>query len=423
MQKMIRKIVRSGIAPALLGAVLAGSLTTPAAAQEFTILGGAVQSFSANIAQQWADSRNVKLKYITGSVDPHHTRLFQESSLSRTTVDVSVILSRFLNDNIANLFEPLDGLEAKNPIEDLQGVSAGMRQALTYNGKLYGIPWRHATEALHMNTALMKERGITEPPKTFEQMLEYAEKLTYRRGNGTQVHGLVFEGPTVASLAQYYRNFGAEFITLDKKVLADGPEMISAMEQLQKFYKSRVLPPGFLNFTPPEDTNAMMQQGRAAMVVSPFGRTFVYSKADASKFPDDMTVVAVPPRAGKAAPATKTEFWAYVIPANSTKKDLAWDFIRYMSSVENTVRMAVEYGNGPVRAAAYADPRVKKQFTYAEAEASAVSGATPPLPGFAKAAQAADFFTEAVQSVLIGNSTAQKAMTELAVRTRALLKD
>lgn len=424
MQRILRADVRSRIAAAFLGIALSGSLVTPSTAQQpvFTIQGGAVQSFSASIAQEWADARNVKLVYITGSVDPHHTRLFQEASLAKTSVDVSVILNRFLTDNITKLFEPLDAFQAKSPIEDFDDISAGLRQAMTYNGRLYGVPWRHATEALHMNTALMKERGITEYPKTFEDVLKYAEKLTFKRQDGTQVHGLIFEGPTVASLAQYYRNFGADFMTSDMRVVVDSPEMIAAMNELRKFYRSNVIPRGFLNFVPPEDSTALMQQGRAAMVISPFGRTFPYSKPDSSKFPNDMVAIAVPPRAGHAAPPTKTEFWAYVIPANSTKKDLAWDFIRHMSSVESTVRMAVEYGNGPVRRSAYADPRVQKKFTYAQAEASAIADATPPLPGFSKSAQAADFFTEAVQSVLIGDRTAEKAMKDLAEKTRALLK-
>jgi multiple sugar transport system substrate-binding protein len=415
--------VRSGVVAAFMGAALAGTMATPAAAQEvFTIQGGAVQQWGGDIVQAWADKHNLKVEYITGSVDPHHTRLFQEASLATTSVDMAILLSRFLNENIANLFEPLDAYEAANPIENIDGISSGMRQAMTYGDNIYGIPWRHATEALHLNTALLKEQGITEFPKTFEEVLELAEKLTYKRADGTQVHGLVFEGPTVASLSQFYRNFGADFITTDMQVVTDSPEMIAAMEQLKKFYESNILPRGFLNFIPGEDTTAMMQQGRAAMVFSPFGRTFNYSNKDASKFPDDMAVIAVPPRAGQAAPPTKTEFWAYVVPKNSTKKELAWDLIRELSTLESTVIMAAEKGNGPVREAAYADPRVQKAFTYAEAEASAVAGATPPLPGFAKSAQAADYFTEAVQSILIGAVSAEDAMKDLAEKTRALLK-
>jgi multiple sugar transport system substrate-binding protein len=417
--------IRSGIAAALLGAAIAGAAVAPSSAQEvFTIQGGAVQQWGGDIVQAWAEKHNLKVEFITGSVDPHHTRLFQEASLNETSIDMAILLSRFLNENIANLFEPLDDLQAANPIEDIDGISPGMRQAMTYDGSIYGIPWRHATEALHMNTALLKERGLTEYPKTFEEVLEYAEKLTYKRDDGTQVHGLIFEGPTVASLSQFYRSYGADFMTTDMQVVADSPEMIAAMNQLKKFYDEGVLPTGFLNFIPPEDATAMMQQGRAAMVFSPFGRTFNYANRDASKFPEDMAVIAVPPLAGHEAPATKTEFWAYVIPANSTKKELAWDLIRELSTLESTVTMAAEKGNGPVREAAYADPRVRAAFTYADAdaEASAVAGATPPLPGFAKSAQAADYFTEAVQSILIGAASAEDAMKELAVKTRALLK-
>ena len=45
------------------------------------------------------------------------------------------------------------------------------------------------------------------------------------------------------------------------------------------------------------------------------------------------------------------------IPSNAPDKQLAWSLIKELSSVESTIRAAVN-GNGPVRMSAYDDPRV-----------------------------------------------------------------
>ncbi|MCR6669766.1 MAG: carbohydrate ABC transporter substrate-binding protein, partial [Devosia ginsengisoli] len=59
--------------------------------------------------------------------------------------------------------------------------------------------------------------------------------------------------------------------------------------------------------------------------------------------------------------SANTEFWSWAIPANSTQKDLAYDGIRELSGKDATVRAALN-GNGPVRPAAYEDPRIIENF-------------------------------------------------------------
>ena len=75
-------------------------------------------------------------------------RLFREASLGSTDVDAAFLLNRFTDESVSNLFEPLDAHLAGAPIEDFEGISPGMRAALTFDGKLYGIPFRHATEVV-----------------------------------------------------------------------------------------------------------------------------------------------------------------------------------------------------------------------------------------------------------------------------------
>ena len=78
-------------------------------------------------------------------------------------------------------------------------------------------------------------------------------------------------------------------------------------------------------------------------------------------------------------------------------------------------------GNGPVRASAYADARVKQRLPYAEDEKKVLLVARAPMPAFDNAQRAADFFKEEAEAAVLGMKTPQKAMDDLAVRVRPLL--
>src|SRR5690606_31806516 len=101
-------------------------------------------------------------------------------------------------------------------------------------------------------------------------------------------------------------------------------------------------------------------------------------------------------------------------------KDLAWQFIKSMSSKEATVAAALN-GNGPIRNSTYDDPRIVEKLPYAAAERQVLAVSRVPLPAFDEAARAADYFKEEAESALLGMKTPQQAMDDLAARVEPLL--
>jgi len=237
------------------------------------------------------------------------------------------------------------------------------------------------------------------------------------------VHGLVLDGPRPPQMVDIARMLGGDFLTTDYELVADEPPMVRTVELLRDFYQEGVLPRAWLNFTT-EDTITYMQQGRAAMAITPFGRYRNFNDATDSRFPGSFDVTTIPVTEELAdqyevAPA-KTEFWVMAIPKNSPQPELAWEFIRHASTKEATIRMAVN-GNGPVRPSAYDDPRVQDLVPYAEAEARVLSVARPPLPGFEDAARAEDIFIEELGLALLGRKEPQAAMDDVVRRVEPLL--
>jgi multiple sugar transport system substrate-binding protein len=66
---------------------------------------------------------------------------------------------------------------------------AGPLNSVSWDGKLFGIPKYTDTIGVFYNKDLFAKAGITEPPKTWAQLTEYAEKLTDPANN---VYGATF---------------------------------------------------------------------------------------------------------------------------------------------------------------------------------------------------------------------------------------
>ena len=384
------------------------------------------QGEGGNVVADWI-KKHPKVKRVEWlAVSDPSLRLLREASLKETDIDVGFMLNTQITPALKNLFYCLDDYMELHPVEDFDDIFPGLVNAVTFDGKLYGLPFRHATSGLHYNEVYFAECGIGWPPRTIEEFIEDARKLTYTRSGGQKVYGFIIPSyrdmhPNVVDLA---RAWDGDFITLNYEVACDEYGMVKAVETLRMFYEEGVFPEAFpvLSAT---DVNTWMQQGRAAMDFGSMGRTKFYGDPEQSKFPGKFKAVPIPiseefEEKYDVAPA-KSEFWCMMIPKNSRHKDLAWDFMRYMLSKEATIRSAIN-GNGPVRASTYENPEFRAKVPYADAEKSVLKVARVPLPGFDESARAADLFRQYVHTAVLGHMTPQQAMDKLAAEVEELLK-
>lgn len=412
----------------LAGAMGAGPTGVAQAQESLSIISHAVHQRvttgeeGGDFAGEWAAANDVELEWLTFNVQDVHERLYREASLDSTTIDVGFAANRYFRPQFPEMFEPLDEHLASAPIDGFDELPQGMLDALTYDGQLYGIPYRHATAALHINTALLEERGV-EVPETFEEVIAAAREMTYEREDGTQVHGLLLDYRSPAMITDLARAAeNGDFLTSDFQLMANSPAMIEAVALVADLFSEEVIPEAFLNFTT-EDVITYMQQERAAMAISPFGRYRNFNDPEQSAAAGDIISVPLPAASdleGFDVAPVRTEFWAMVIPRNADDKDLAWEFIRMASSPENTIKAAVN-GNGPVRPSAYEDQRVQDLVPYAAAEQAALAVARPPLPGFQESARAEDIFIEELDQVLLGMKSPEEAMNSVQARVEPLL--
>jgi multiple sugar transport system substrate-binding protein len=425
---LFRPILQRTGAACLL-AVAGLTLSSPQTiAQDLTVVGHAVHQRTmtgeagGDFAGQWATDNGVEIEWLTFNVAAIHERLYREASLNTTTVDVGFAANRFFLPQFNEMFKPLDDYLAAAPIEAFEELPQGMLDALTIDGQLYGIPYRHATAALHINTVLLEQAGLS-VPSTFEEVLAAARAMSGTGDDGTRVFGLLLDDRTPTVITDIARAQGnGDFITPDFQLFANSPEMIAAVQTVRDLFDEGVLPETYLSFLT-EDVITFMQQGRGAMAISPFGRNGNFNNPDESQYAGQIITIPLPASenlTGFDVAPVRTEFWAMFIPKNADNADLAWDFIRTASSPANTIAAALN-GNGPVRPSAYEDPRMSEKLSYAEAEQTVLAVARPPVPGWDNSAQAQDIFVEEVELALLGLKTPEEAMNSVQERVTPLL--
>ena len=418
-----RRAVLAGVGAAALAAKARGQAKSLTLLAHPVIRSVAEAPQGGDITAGWRQRTGMSLEWVTLDTDPLHERLFREASLSRTTIDVATLLNARAVPRITSLFEPLDEYAKAQPIEDFSDIFPGLIKAMTFDGKLYGIPFRHSTSGLHYNAELFAERGLSAPPTTIEDFSEFARKLTYTRADGTQVYGFVISGQGYPNVVDLARAWDGDFINAEMKVVANQPPMVKAITLLRDFYKEGVLPHGFAQIKD-EDVTTWMTSGRAAMTIQGTSRTQFYNNPEKSKFPGKMKTAVLPVAAElksrfEAAPV-KTEFWCFVIPRNSEHKKDAWGLIADLSSKDSTLKAALN-GNGPVRASTYRDPNIVQKLPYATVEALELKYARVPLPAFDQSARAADIFVEEMQAAVLGTKEPQAAMDDVVRRVQPLV--
>jgi multiple sugar transport system substrate-binding protein len=415
-----------------LGAMLAAS-SAPALGQgkpaKLTIMSHAVHQNVATGAKggdstaAWREQHGIGVEWITFSVEGVHERVYREASLASGAADIAFILERFGGPHIAGLFEDLGPWQQRDPIEQLDEIGAGMRGAHTYGGKVIGIPYRHATHGFFWNKTFFEERGITSTPRSFEEIVEFADKLTYARADGSRVNGYALSMDDPSAMVDLIRAVGGDFITPDYKIVCHEEPSVRIAGLVRDWYRKGVLARNVATFKTEEVITAM-QQGRAAMTNQPFGRFNNYNDAKASKFPSRIDVGTFPmsralAAAGTPAPA-KTSVWAMAIPRNAKNKEYSWSLIKELSSRASTIR-AAKNGNGPVRLSAYDDPDVRALAPFSALEKSVLPQARLTLPGFENAAKAMDIYMEELQKSMLGAAEPQAAMNSAKARIEPLL--
>lgn len=416
------KLTRRGF---LAGTAAVGALSLAgpsfAASKTLNILSHRVHQTSlgegdADALKDWKAANDAELNWTTFDSNPLMDRLFREASLSSTDFSVGYMVDNRPTSEIAKLFEPLGPWLEKDGIEEFDDIAPGLVQGMTVDGKLIGIPVRTATQALFYNEALLEEVGISAPPTTLEELVEQAQKVS-ASGKAT---GMILASDLAVFPVMFARAYGGDFINKDFELLPNKEAMEKGLTTLANMFKDGSLPKSYAT-TKNDDQVTWMQQGRAAFTVLPFARAAQLNNAEQSKYPGKIKAIGFPGSKDSTVPmASVVEAWAMVIPANAKDKELAWSFIKEVSSKKNTLAMALN-GNGPARVSTFGEAQLTAKNPLAAVEAEVLAQARGAFPPFPEAARAQALFLEEVQLAVLGRKTPADAVAAIESRVAPLL--
>jgi len=103
--------------------------------------------------------------------------------------------------------------------------AGGLQFCKNDKGRMLSLPWSVDYFILYYNKELFQKAGVA-VPKTFDEMVVAAEKLTDEK-NG--IYGHVGRGLRNANMTlwtNFFLNYGGEFLNAKGEILTDGPERL-----------------------------------------------------------------------------------------------------------------------------------------------------------------------------------------------------
>jgi len=340
---------------------------------------------------------------------------------SGTPPDVASNLAYFVGRYAAaGQLQPLDDWMARDGIARDQFEPAFL-QGCVFEDKTYALPIFGETWALFYNTELFKKAGLdpSKPPTTWEELRDYAKKMTIWKGDTIQQAGFDVPYQIEDTMSDVFLTLlfqaGGEFLSPDGKSVAfDGPAGVEALQfMVDLMRKDRVCQIGFgqgLDQTPQAPFNA----GTMAMsMMGPWGIVNV------AKYSPDLPYAVAPLPSHKRTASFAGTFVLFV-PKAAKNKEGAWDFIRFFLDTPNLAKFTKACYRIPATLDAQKDPfftEDPKMQVFVQAAKTARM--IPPIPQQSEILAA---IQEQCQQAIYGKKTAEQALKDAAAVANAALR-
>lgn len=294
-----------------------------------------------------------------------------------------------------------------------------------WKGARHGIPIEHGNfQQMYINVDMFKKAGLNpdRPPKTMDEWLAAMKKLTILDAKGEPIQvgfAIRHKGAPVGitdKFLPFAHAFGARMLSpeLDKATgYANGPDMVAALQ----FFGDLVLKHkvASLALGSPEDA---FGQKRAAVI---FRESWFFGWVKKNAPDVNFKVAALP--CGKACPGAGMLFpWTDLVYKHSPNKQMAWEFMRFISNAKDDLEHHQIQGILPVWTAnldlAYVTSRPDYQSTK-----DMLAQPVPPTYFHPKSNELATAFGEAVVGVLYGKGQPKPLLDEAAAKMDRILKD
>lgn len=316
-------------------------------------------------------------------------------------------LPGFVNDGLIDPVEPY--LTDADKADILPNVLDVTRVA---DGKAYAWPLWVVPMGMYLNKDVFAEAGVEMPPKdwTWEQFVDTAKKLTFKRANGEQVYGWSgFVDPGVINTWALWMNQdpSVRAINADGKYGFNSEAAYAGLQRIADLaLKDKVTPPDFGSMKD-ADVKGGFTNKQIAMIVDATGPAAQFKSAGVN-----FDIYPIPTVNGNKLTAGAVGLIAIAKQSDDVKRKAAMDLGRYLTSSE--VQEDVPPGSN-VPTGFYLAPGARKSVKI-----------VPPLDAFIPVlpdmwitplvvdwAKFTRLFHPEYQNIIFGKETPQEAMQKI----------
>ncbi len=309
--------------------------------------GGPVEENTKRLVEEFNASQDkvvVKAEYQGGSYNDLHTKVqsaFAAKEPPAVTLNEITVIQNFARNG---MIQPLDPYIQQDGF-DMEDFIPGLLSNTQSDGKTYGLPYLRSTPLVYYNATLFEKAGLgKEAPKTMEDMLEYARKLTSENvvGLSTPVTTWTYEA--------LVDSYGGRLLNEDETQASfNTPEAMKAIE----FYRQGMQENVFKITTGGDATSQSkleFQNQRSAMILGSTADLAYYTQiAQENGFELGAGFI---PNGGEGAVPTGGANLVMVNGISDEQAAAAWEFMKFMTSQEQTVKSSIATGYLPVRISA-----------------------------------------------------------------------
>ncbi len=338
---MKRKFLSTFLAASMvLGATSCGGATEPAATEpsttepatttsneqiEITFWDGSWNEEAfAKILPLWeAEHPNIKVN-AEFQIDKGMSDKYMLALKNGTAPDVmACALDWVTTFGSADLLQPMNDFVTKDSFDTSTYVQ-GAINTHTINNNLYALPFRSETYSLYYNKDILAEAGYTEPPQTWAEVLEIAEKTNTADHAGFGIPGANY-GNVSFVYTTMLRTNGGNILTDDlAKSRLNEQESIETMQLYKDL--SAFAPASYLE-NDNVATRTLFASGKVGMYISG-----IYDAPEIVKANPNLNFATAMVPVGEGDERhTILGGWSVAVPKTSDEQEAAWEFVKFIT--------------------------------------------------------------------------------------------
>jgi multiple sugar transport system substrate-binding protein len=281
---------------------------------------------------------------------------------------------------------------------------------------LRGIPWVGNVQVFAWRTDVLEELGLDAPPKTWDDVLSYAQKITEAK-SADGLYGIGLRGPAgnpaATSFLPVLRGYGTDIFDENWEPQLETPQAMEAIKT--QLALAKLAPPG-VETVEHADNGRNMSQGITAQSADiwPDLLLQIYDP-EISKVVGKVDIGAEPAQEG-VKPSNMTGNWLLGIPEGSQNVDPALDFILWFTAAEQQKRLLMDQQVPATRISVLEDEEAVAKFPFLPGLLAAGRNAVPrPRTEYYNAVEAiyGRYVAEAIAGQISGEDAMKKSNQEI----------